>query len=169
MEDSNQRFKTLVGFGKFFSFVGWVFVVIGGVSLILAMSQAGRMSRSFGGGEMLLMAFVPAVVSVLSGLLMVAGGQSISCFVSIEQNTHATMLAQQTFLSFMREQRASVVTSASASPSAQKKIEKEAAFEAPQEARMLHCSECGAALREQEVYRHRSKIYCEQHYEKAIS
>ncbi|NUO78587.1 hypothetical protein HUU05_00800 [candidate division KSB1 bacterium] len=41
--------------------------------------------------------------------------------------------------------------------------------EAPQPATVFHCSKCGVALTEGEVYRHRSGVYCEKHYEKAIA
>ncbi len=41
--------------------------------------------------------------------------------------------------------------------------------QAPQQTVVFHCSKCGVALTEAEVYRHRSGIYCEKHYEKAIA
>lgn len=86
----SERFKTLLAFGKFFSFLGWVVVVIG----VIIPSGFTR------GPEGLVAGLLVAVY----GLILVASGQGISCFVSIENNTHATMVAQQAILSLMRGQ-----------------------------------------------------------------
>jgi len=47
---------------------------------------------------------VTGLLVAVYGLILVASGQGISCFVSLENNTHATMVAQQAMLSLMRGQ-----------------------------------------------------------------
>jgi|GEM_PF-2068077 len=101
----HQRFRTLSGFGKFFSFLGWV-IVFGGAFLVLkGMEQFGPQS-GMGGG---LIPTGPAMLVfggglILYGFAMIAGGQFISCFVSLENNTYVTKLLQQNILKFLRAQ-----------------------------------------------------------------
>jgi len=94
----SQRYKTLLGFGKFFGFIGWAFVVIGGIIFLAGLSGSFVMSRYIGGG---IMGLLTGLLVAVYGLMLVASGQGISCFVSIEHNTHATMVAQQTILTLM--------------------------------------------------------------------
>jgi len=101
----SERFKTLLAFGKFFSFIGWVVVIIGVIVSFVGVSQLGQRS-GFGGGTSPLgpAGLVAGLLVAVYGLILVASGQGISCFVSIENNTHATMVAQQAILSLIRGQ-----------------------------------------------------------------
>ncbi len=96
----NQRYKTLLTFGKFFSLVGWIVVAIGGIMFLVGLGQLGQ-RNIFGGGAM---GLVTGLLIAVYGIMLVASGQGISCFVSIENNTHATMLAQREILNTMRGQ-----------------------------------------------------------------
>jgi len=103
-----HRFRTLLGFGKFFSLLGWV-IVFGGAFLVsLGMGQFGLRSGMGGGiiptGPAML---VFGVGLILYGFVMVASGQFISCFVSLESNTYVTKLLQQNILKTLRDQLAS--------------------------------------------------------------
>jgi len=101
----SERFKTLLAFGKFFSFIGWVVVIIGVIISFVGVSQLGQRS-GFGGGTSPLgpAGLVSGLLVAVYGLILVASGQGITCFVSIENNTHATMVAQQAILNLMRGQ-----------------------------------------------------------------
>ena len=89
-----ERYQTLLSFGKLFSFVGWAVVVLGGGGMVVLGVQ-GEMAWSVLAG----------IGVAIYGLLIVAGGQAISCFVSIENNTHATLLVQQNMLALMQKKQ----------------------------------------------------------------
>ena len=101
----NDRFRTLLGFGKFFSFLGWVIVLGGALLSFLGIGQLGQRGGMGGGliptGSTLL---VLGVSLILYGFAMVASGQFLSCFVSLESNTYVTKLLQQNILKFLRDQ-----------------------------------------------------------------
>ena len=95
----NQRYRTLLGFGKLFILIGWVIVGLSSIILISGFMQLDRFNM-FDQGFILLLV---GLSFALYGIIFVAGGESISCFVSIENNTHATLLAQQEILKMMRK------------------------------------------------------------------
>ncbi len=171
MEDFDQvgqRYKTLLGFGKFFSFMGWALVGVGALVFLLGFLGVGGSRSSFGGNQILAIGFLSGLPLALSGLMMVAGGQGISCFVSIEHNTHVTMLAQQAALSFLRGQTPMPGPSTNTSLPTNPKVESmPLTTEAPREV-AFHCIECDADLTEQEAHRFRGEVYCAKHYEKAM-
>lgn len=97
----SQRFKTLLAFGKFFSAIGWVVAVIGGIMLVPGLNQLARGSQ-FGDGMSAMVGLGTGLLVAVFGLMLVASGQGISCFVSIEGNTHSMLVAQHSILSVMR-------------------------------------------------------------------
>lgn len=101
----NQRYKTLLAFGKFFSFIGWVIVVIGAIIIFVGLSQFGQRSAFGGSSPFGPMGLVTGLLVAVYGIMLVASGQGISCFVSIENNTYATMLAQQAILNLMSKSK----------------------------------------------------------------
>lgn len=93
-QPSERRFKTLLSIGKFVSGAGWVIVGLGALAAIIgiisAMSQAGN---RFGGGQAvfsLVTGMGGGLWAAVTGILMVAYGQLVSCFVAIEHNTRST-------------------------------------------------------------------------------
>lgn len=167
-----QRYKTLLGFGKFFSFIGWLLVGLGALVFLMGFIGVGAMRNPFGG--ILALGFFSGLPLALFGIMFVAGGQGISCFVSIEHNTHATMLAQQAALNFLRGETPAVATVANtSSPTntsspAKSQAESTPITETTTAAKPFHCTKCGKALTEQEMHRYRGEVYCAQHYEKAL-
>ena len=99
---ANPRFSTLTGLGTFITFAGWIVVIVGAVLLFMGLSKLG--DRSAFGGGMSFMGLASGVGVVLYGLLMVAAGQAITCFVSIENNTFETMQTQRRLLNQVNEQ-----------------------------------------------------------------
>lgn len=88
------------------------------------------------------------------------------------------MVAQQTMLNLMRGQAqpsvpmpevSATVMNANAPPA---KVEttksNEASIQETHEAKTFHCWQCHKALSEEETRRFRGKIYCNDHFEKAI-
>lgn len=92
---SERRFNTLLSIGKLISGIGWVFVGLGAlaavIGIIAAISQAGN---SFGGGERAVLSLAAGLggglLNAIIGILIVAQGQVLSCFVAIERNTRST-------------------------------------------------------------------------------
>lgn len=84
-----NRFKSLLGYGKFLSGLGWVILIIGILllvfSILLLSDSSGRSEALINMGGLLL-----SLVLSLSGISMVIFGQTVSCFVAIEKNTRAT-------------------------------------------------------------------------------
>ena len=74
-------FKTLLGFGKFISGLGWVLVVLG---------LFGILSGLVTSGPARILAVIGGIYVITYGILIVASGQAISCFVAIERNTRLT-------------------------------------------------------------------------------
>ena len=83
------RFSTLLGVGQFVSIIGWLLVIGGSIAFVAGLS-ADRAPVA--------LTIVGGVVGVAFGLLIVAIGQSVSCFVSIENNTYETNKAIQNFI-----------------------------------------------------------------------
>ena len=80
-------FKTLLGCGKFISGFGWVIVVLGIVGMF------GIFGGVIGAEELgcsIIGAIAAGMLSVIMGIGIVAIGQLITCFVSIERNTRLT-------------------------------------------------------------------------------
>ena len=75
------HFKTLLSYGKFMSGIGWFMVVLGACAVILTLSYIAVVSLTA------LAAVLVAILVIAFGIGMVASGQLISCFVSIEKNT----------------------------------------------------------------------------------
>lgn len=74
-------FKTLLAFGKFISGLGWVIVLLG---------LFGTLSGLVISGPARIIALIGGIYVITSGILIVAFGQAISCFVAIERNTRLT-------------------------------------------------------------------------------
>lgn len=91
-QPSERRFKTLLSISNFISGLGWVIVglgaLVGVIGVIAAMSLPPPMEEAvfaltvgLGGG----------IWVAVSGILIVAFGQVVSCFVAIERNTRSTL------------------------------------------------------------------------------
>lgn len=80
-DDGTYQFKTLLGYGKFLSAIGWGLAAFGILGLIGGLNT-GRVE-----GIMLASA---SFLGTIFGISMVVGGQLVSCFVSIERNTRMT-------------------------------------------------------------------------------
>jgi len=80
----DTRFKTLLGYGKFLSSVGWFIIIIGIIAIF------GGIVSGAEGDEIGFGIAMGAVVVIILGIGMVASGQLISCFVAIEKNTRST-------------------------------------------------------------------------------
>ena len=78
---ASYEFKTLLGYGKLVSGLGWVVVLLGLFGIIAGLGSGHNGGFLLAGG---------AFIACLIGLGMVAAGQLISCFVSIEKNTRTT-------------------------------------------------------------------------------
>ena len=81
-EGIDIRFKTLLGLGNFVSGFGWLIVIASVIALIYGISEI----RTLGA-----IVIIGGVISLVNGILVVAVGQTISCFVSIEHNTYETI------------------------------------------------------------------------------
>jgi hypothetical protein len=77
---SNGDYSTLLTLGKVNSFLGWVGVVLGVIIL----------ARAIFSGDGLLTGVFTGIGVMLLGLLVVAFGQIISCFVDTERHTKAS-------------------------------------------------------------------------------
>lgn len=87
--DFNSRFKTLLAFGKTLSTVGQIIIGVGGLVAFIGFVSfvwGDAISKPFG-----LIAWATGLLMVGLGYLIVANGQIISCFVSMEDNTHKTV------------------------------------------------------------------------------
>lgn len=99
MEDgrsSEGRFKTLWATSRVISTLGWI-TISGGTAFSVIAAAAVLNSRK---GTLLVaaVAAAPGFLAAVSGWLIVAAGQLISCFISIEQNTRASSKAQDAIL-----------------------------------------------------------------------
>lgn len=82
---ADHRFETLLFTGKVTSGIGWVITGIGLIAIILGFSGmlAGESFSSI--------TLIPGIGCIISGIMMIAAGQLISCFVAIEENTRKTV------------------------------------------------------------------------------
>jgi cytochrome c biogenesis protein CcdA len=76
------RFNTLLGIGKFIAGFGWLVVIVGIVALIFGIS---KLDESMG-----ITSLIGGFSFIVLGIVSVAYGQLIECFVSIEKNTKET-------------------------------------------------------------------------------
>jgi predicted nucleic-acid-binding Zn-ribbon protein len=92
-----ERFRTLSKIGRVVSASGWIIMGGGGVVafIIITAITGGRRGLSLGPTELVLMLALGFLPSALLGALIVAVGQTISCFVAIEENTRATWETQK--------------------------------------------------------------------------
>ena len=84
---SNTPFGVLLDLGKAISGVGGVIVVLAIIYLIVALIGAFVGQPGISG---VLAAVMPGLALAAGGLLMVGGGQAITCLVAIERNTRET-------------------------------------------------------------------------------
>lgn len=78
--DTMNRFKTVLRYGKFFSGLGWVLVILGIVAIIGGLASDSEAGMAIAAG---------AFILIISGIGMLVSGQLISCIVAIENNTRA--------------------------------------------------------------------------------
>lgn len=78
----DSEFKTLVGVGNFISGAGWVVIALSIFGIIIGVAQSNSV--------IIITTIVGSIISIILGLLLVASGQSISCFVTISRNTKKT-------------------------------------------------------------------------------
>ena len=82
IQNISSSFKTLLGIGKFISGFGWFLCAAAVIAFFIGFTDVEDQARAalLGGG----------IIVFIYALLIVAFGQLISCFVSIEKNTRAT-------------------------------------------------------------------------------
>lgn len=78
---SEIRFNTLLSLGQFVSAFGWIAVVASIIFIIVGIDSIKTLG---------VIAIASGAISLIISILVVALGQLISCFVSIESNTHKT-------------------------------------------------------------------------------
>jgi len=77
-------YLTLLSLGKVVSAIGWVVVALGVVGIAISVFQF------VGGEKTAVLSLLGGIPTALLGVLAVAFGQQISCFVAIERNTRGT-------------------------------------------------------------------------------
>jgi hypothetical protein len=87
---TGYQFRVLLGYGKAISSLGWIVVLMGIIGFIIGLANLGH-----GPGILLL---AGGIIISIFGLIIVASGQIISCFVSIERNTRATQETIEKYL-----------------------------------------------------------------------
>ncbi|MEW6507333.1 MAG: hypothetical protein AB1432_06250 [Bacteroidota bacterium] len=85
---SHYKFGTLLGLSKTLSTIGQIIIAVGGLFAVLGLF-------SFIGGDsftkpMGLLGLLSGLIMVGLGYIIIAYGQVIECFISIEENTHKT-------------------------------------------------------------------------------
>lgn len=83
---NNSRFKSLLALGRTITIIGWVIVGFAGLTLLLSLASCTSGNKFEG-----TIGFIIGILTAGFGYLVVANGQIISCFVSIEDNTHKTV------------------------------------------------------------------------------
>lgn len=88
----DYEFKTLLGYGRFTSGLGWFIVLIAVITVLFGIM--GIISKQTTGYA----AALGGVIIAIGGISLVVSGQVVLCFVSIERNTRATweLLKQKT-------------------------------------------------------------------------
>ena len=79
---SKSRFDTLESLGRFIFYFGCIISTVIVIAVILGMQSVDSSAQ--------IIFFIGGVISLINGILLVAVGQLISCFVSIERNTYET-------------------------------------------------------------------------------
>jgi len=79
---SDFRFNTLLSFGHWIAGFGWVAAFASVIFMIMGIEAIKTLG---------IIAIISGAMSLIMSFLVVAIGQSISCFVSIEQNTFETV------------------------------------------------------------------------------
>ena len=90
---NNSRFKTLLSLGKTISIIGWVIVGFAGLTIFSSLTSCisnDGFAKAIG-----LLSFPIGLLTGAFGYFFVAMGQMISCFVSMEDNTHKTVESLQ--------------------------------------------------------------------------
>ncbi|AFN73780.1 hypothetical protein MROS_0537 [Melioribacter roseus P3M-2] len=82
-EQNEQRFLTLLSVGKTISTIGWIIVLVAAL-IIFSSFKSCIDNRHFDFNGEFIWGFLIATI----GYFIVAQGQIISCFVSIENNTY---------------------------------------------------------------------------------
>lgn len=82
---SSSSFKTLAGIGRFVEVIGWLAFGVGAIGMLICLVKINEQWAKF-----MILIWSGAF---LLGILIVAQGQIIRCFVSIERNTHETSSA----------------------------------------------------------------------------
>jgi hypothetical protein len=85
----NSRFKTLLSLGKTITIIGWV--IVGFAALTIFSSLKSCVSNDSFAKAIGMLSFPIGLLSGAFGYFFVAMGQMISCFVSMEDNTHETV------------------------------------------------------------------------------
>ncbi|MGB3976450.1 MAG: hypothetical protein WBM02_11980 [bacterium] len=85
--ETSYEFKTLLGYGSFFVVLGWL-GIIGGIIAFAAITA--NTPRYIDFEKALFSGFAVGAPIVIAGIMLIAFGQMIICFVSIERNTRAT-------------------------------------------------------------------------------
>lgn len=86
---NNFRFKTLLSLGRTITIIGWVIVGFAGLTIFSSLTSCvsnDGFAKAIG-----LLSFPIGLLTGAFGYLFVAMGQMISCFVSMEDNTHKTV------------------------------------------------------------------------------
>lgn len=79
------RFGFLKGLGSFISALGWIMIIGGIIAILVGLGESRESSLfSVGLGTSILLS---GLIVLLTGISVVAYGESIKCFVSIENNT----------------------------------------------------------------------------------
>jgi len=86
---NNARFKTLLSLGKTISVFGWV--IVGFAALTIFSSLTSCVSNDSMAKAFAMITFPIGLLTGAFGYFFVAIGQMISCFLSIEDNTHKTV------------------------------------------------------------------------------
>lgn len=76
------RFKTLLGLGQFVTILGWIIFIAGIIAIVIGIATLKENSGTI--------TLIGGIAGLINGVLIVAIGQIISCFVSIEHNTYET-------------------------------------------------------------------------------
>lgn len=85
--ETSYEFKTLLGYGSFFVVLGWL-GIIGGIIAFVAI--VANTPRYIDVEKALFVGFAVGAAIMIAGIMLIAFGQMIICFVSIERNTRAT-------------------------------------------------------------------------------
>jgi|GEM_PF-2975731 len=85
---SKSRFETLLGLGRFISAFGWIIFIIGIVGVLIGIF--GLASNDFTFKSIVPFIIMSGMLCLINGILVVAVGELLSCFVSLEHNTYET-------------------------------------------------------------------------------